>query len=596
MARFHLTDDPDAFDRANGLQETAGLTPYATVRERDHYISTYEKRAIDTENFRAFENGDFVAVIGTLFCGDKLGGAALRDVYTLFTDGSLKTVREACFGHYTVLVKHGETITVFTDPNGVSETYYAEDSKWFVSNSLAITAQCLDERTVDQFRLIQKAIEFAEVSRETLYTGVNRLLGTEKLVIDLGAGTLSTEPARIPETDWNYDDRSFDEVVETHAALLSQQCKHVVNGAGAIGIQATGGLDSRMVLASVLTHGHEPTILYGVGNSNLTNTETADLEVAKAYADRYDLRFSRMDWTGDYPLSSKTLEEQFRKYGFRYRMYGATPSVFDSLSSDLPSDIQLTMSGYGFGTVSNAYYWEMENRTPITIREIVTEVFSAIDQLRGEFTASEAYLDALTEDAGSFLAEYWDSVDAESALSLDEFVEAIQLLNGKSQSKYVNTVNEFTYHLAPLATYRISQSVLSFPEAYRRGERIRVAVLEQLFEDILNVDMFTGRRNAKITDEGEIDRTQTIAQRIAEVLPDAAVDAIEPLYTSVTSQPLSDPDSEILRQDIRQIHANEVLGDLFDIEHKPRDIRYPARLSLESRAVDMIGYDTIDRS
>jgi hypothetical protein len=144
MSRFHLTSNPDAHRQARETCDDAGIESDGSVENDELFLTTYEKRALNTRNFLRTSDDGFVAVTGTLVIDGCLGAEALPEVHDAYTDGGVESVRERGFGQYAVLIKEGDRVTVFCDPNGVYQTYYTTDDSWFVSNSLHLCGQSLN--------------------------------------------------------------------------------------------------------------------------------------------------------------------------------------------------------------------------------------------------------------------------------------------------------------------------------------------------------------------------------------------------------------------------------------------------------------------
>lgn len=591
MARFHVTDDIAVFEDAVEVNERAELDPFRISRADDHQLATYQKRAVENRNFLERDDG-YIAVVGTLICDGKLGHDALERVHTLYTERSVRELRDRCFGHYAVVIKRGQTITVFTDPNGVFDVYYVDSDFWFVSNSLYVAARVLDERTLDRDRLVQKAIEITELSTNTMFEEVARLHGSEKLEVDLETHSLTVESAPTPPHTWEYSGESFDGIVSDYSKRQTKVFSQISTASDKIGVQATGGIDSRTVLGGLLATGSEPTLLYGVGNSVLTNTKDRDLEIAARYAQRYELPFHRMDWSGDYPLSEADWADGLKKYGFRYKVYGGTPNFFASLANGLPSTVELVLSGYGFGTVSNIYFWEQKTVPPISFDRVVAEYFThATDFGRTAMTCFDEYVETLESDARSYMQHDPDEIDIRSDLDLFEFSKTVQLLNGRSQSAYTNIANEFTFHLAPLATYELSRPMLEFPPRYREGERIRVELLEDLYPDLLEVDLFSGIAEASIGNDGRVTTERSIPERVADRLPTRLVEYLEPLYDAYFRGPTTDVDEAIYDRDVDVIEGYPPIDECFDLDAYTGDMRNVSRLALLAFAIEELGDD-----
>lgn len=596
MARFHITSDPTAHHDARVTCDEAKLEPAGSVENDNLYLTTYEKRVIDTTNFLRTDDDDFVAVTGTLIINGKLGERALRELHEVYKESGVTGVRNQSFGQYAVLIKDGDTVTIFSDPNGVYKTYYTDDDSWFVSNSLSLCAESLDRRVIDRYAFYRHIIEGTELSSATLYQDVSRLAGREKLVLDIPADDLSIERIPYPDDIWSYADASFGEILEEYTARAEAVFSEISEATDRIGIQATGGLDSRTVLAGVLQQGDQPLLLYGVGNSKITNTKDEDLQIVNQYADRYDLPFYQMDWSGEYPISTEVWKELFRKYGFRVRIYSATPNFFAEFEEGFPGNPELLLNGYGFGIVSNVYYWEDESIVPISFEDVVTDVFTCASGFSDEaFECKDEYLDRLVSVCEEVMDEFDRDIDIDEPLDMYDFTRTAQQLKGRPQSPYTNIVNEFTYHLSPFSTYELGQPMIDVPSKYRSGERLRVKLLKNIYPDLLNVPIYSGTRKRKFTDSDEMElvTSERLISTIGALLPEPAVEIVRPVYERMTDSSYEDIDDIIYEEYARRVDDDGIVDDCFTLEKSDVQIRRHSRFPLFEMGITEIGYDAV---
>lgn len=254
------------------------------------------------------------------------------------------------------------------------------------------------------------------------------------------------------------------------------------------------------------------------------------------------------------------------------------------------------MSGYAFGTVSNHYYWELASSMPITLRQIVEDHFSSVQKFSGDqFGRKDEYIQRLYTDCQTALNRHDLQVNPAEELPLETFVTAIQLLNGRPQSSYVNIANEFSFHLAPYATFKLSQPMLDFPPEYRRGERIRVKLLEMLYPSVLNIPMFSGISQAEITEDSELVFPESPSERlinlVGQSLPQPILSQIRPIYQKLNSGPVgTEKYSELKRSYQSRIQDSELIAEDFDLESYTGDIRLPARLTHYVHGIEEVGY------
>lgn len=595
MARIHITSDETTHERLHRLSRDGGLTPDGTATVGGVSTTSYEKRAVPSDGLYEPEPNVFIAASGTVVHDGELGGEALSSVLKTFREAGPEGVRSEALGHYVIAVGIDDRVTVFCDPNSVYEVYYTDGPDWAVSDSLRLCAETLSDRRVDRFGLYERALEVAELSTETMYDGVRRLGARQQLIADTTTGELTVETLSLPERDWSYEGADFESVLTDYNRRARTVFAEIVDAAERTAIQATGGIDSRTVLAGLLSHGADPVVLYGVGNSQLTNTTDEDRQIAREYARRFDLKFHEMDWTGDNPLPLGVWDEYFSKYGFQYHWYGSTPGFYRSFEDGFPGSPELVLSGYGFGTFSNDYFWENDSQTPISFEDAVAELFTYTSVFdTDEFVCRAEYIDHLVERCLEGLEQLGEPVDPTEPLNIRELTRVVQLLNGRPQSAYVNVANRFTYHLSPFATYELGRAMIDFPPEVRHGERIRIRQLQSMYPELADIDVFSGRQWRTLTESGEIRPESETVDRLvgfaARALPRPLKRLVSPVYRA-TIGPSSDRpevDERIFRTHRDRFEAVDVVDECFDLTDYEGDIRWPARLAQFGHAVESV--------
>jgi hypothetical protein len=258
------------------------------------------------------------------------------------------------------------------------------------------------------------------------------------------------------------------------------------------------------------------------------------------------------------------------------------------------------MSGYAFGTVSNRYYWEMTSSIPITLKQIVKKHFSNILKFSAnQFGRREEYIERLIINCQTALNRHGLEINPAQELSLQSFVTTIQLLNGRPQSSYVNIANEFSFHLAPLATFKVSQPMLHFPPEHRRGERIRVEIIKRIQPSVLNIPMFSGQAQAEITNNNELIFPESISDQfidfVSQNLPRPMLSRLRPMYRRLNFGPVgSQKYNELKRSYQFVVEDSDLIAEDFNLKSYSNDIRWLARLALYVHGVEEVGYVSAD--
>ncbi|MEF8843538.1 MAG: hypothetical protein V5A62_18255 [Haloarculaceae archaeon] len=495
MARWYLTGDEEASRRAAGVCGSAGLDTSGYRSGPGYDVRAYEKRAIEATNFVELGAGEWICSAGTVVSDGELGEAPLREMYRQLASDGVPGGRSSVFGHYAVAAKRGDTVTVFTDPMGAFRLYYGEDdSRLVVSNSLQVVAESLPSRTVDPIRVIEDAFQQAiSTGEDTFYEGVKRLFGSQVLTVDLPEGELSVDRLPTEPHDVSRDTSSISEAVERYRSEVRDVFGQLA-GIDSIALNATGGLDTRTVLAALLDAGISPQLMYGVGNSGLTNTKRADLETGLELAETLDLPYYRMDWSDDHPHDRETLAELFERHGFLFSKYGTPRQMLAELDGGITPYPTLQLGGYS-PAFTNKRLWETD-QGGYSFEELVEHfVHAGVDDTA--FECEECYREDLAREVRIALER--GSIDyPDRNAPLGTFVRARLLLYVRPSADPANLFNEFAYYLAPFLLKQLYDPLLEVPMEYRRNDEFQVRLIHALQPEVFEAPVFSGIEPATI--------------------------------------------------------------------------------------------------
>lgn len=418
----------------------------------------------------------------------SIGGDALPGFYRAFIDGGLARARAEAIGHYAIAIRHGNRISAFTDDQGSLSLYCVRQGHdYVISNSLQVIVETLDSPAVDPLGLISHVLQIDTVGEDTFYLGVKRLFGSQSFEIDLTAGETSVRD--IPQTMLELaarDDIDIDRAVSLYASEVRRVFGQLAS-IESLGLNATGGLDTRTVLAALLEQGASPLLMYGVGNSELTNTKTADLQVAQTLSQTAGLPFHRMDWSGNQPHSTEKLRALFKKHGFKFTTYGASDGLLRELQGGISPYPALQFGGY-CPAFTNMKPWEKKSGR-YSFADLIHNFTSLAKYLApgrrdGYLTHVEASVrQALEKSPVDF---------PETGATLEDFVRARLFLYIRPESKSANFFNEFSYYLAPFITKRLYDPLLTFPLEFRRGDAFQIRLAYTLAPQLFEAPIFSG--------------------------------------------------------------------------------------------------------
>ena len=498
MSRWFITSSLSVDREARAANRKSHLHPSAQLTGPGLYGEAYFKRVLATPN--VLHCGDnWVCSAGTIVYNGQLGEAALSEAYAQFVAGGVSAVQQSALGHYALAIKQGNDLTVFSDPQGALNLYYLHNEHfWIISNSLSsCAASALPDHMIDPTKLLISAVQSTLPGEDTFYCGIKRLFGTQQIRIDLSAGTFRVEtfPELPSQLDWK---------LPTIQDALSQYVNevrsvfHDLSAIGTIGILATGGLDSRTILAAVLDQGAPVELMYGIGNSKLTDYDLDDLKVVQQIAEQYNLPFEQLDWSGNQPYEDRKLQELFHLYGFKYEIYGASESFLRTFSGEIFAYPQLFMGGYS-PAFTNAKPWEWERKT-YYFDDLIR---SAMQSLKGPIENSKCITD-VESYKDEFSREVRVALDRagidfpETGVPLETIVKAKLFLYLRAESRFLNFANEFGHYIAPFLMKRLYDPLLNVPFEYRSHDEFQIRLIQALAPGLVEIPLFSGWSRAHI--------------------------------------------------------------------------------------------------
>lgn len=493
MSRWYVTSSAESYRRGQLAGKNAGLRVSGQISGRGLFGESYYKRVTTSTNLVHIEENAWICSAGTLVYNGKIGEEALCACYSDFVAGGVSRVQSTAVGHYALAIRHGDTLSIFTDPQGSLNLYYLrEGHQWFVSNSLSLCATISSNRKIDSTKLLISALQNNLPGEDTFYSGIEQLFGTQLIRINLVSGNFEVE--RIPEApsclSWKLP--TIEEAVEQYAEEVRSVFKDLTT-AGSIGLFATGGLDSRTVLAGILDQKAPCHLMYGIGDTRLTDYDLRDVECAQMVANCCGLPFQKLNWAGSQPFSDDVLQGLFGKFGFPYEVYSGSDAFLQSIGGGIKPYPDIFLGGYS-PAFANSKPWEL-TKTLFTFDDVVTDTTSHFQRGRIEnshcVTHTDVYREVVAAEVKAAMECAGFEVPAEG-FPLEMFVKAKLFMYIRSDSRFVNFANEFCHYAAPFLMKRLYDPLLDVPLRYRANDEFQLRVIHALTPSLTDVPLFSG--------------------------------------------------------------------------------------------------------
>jgi hypothetical protein len=492
MSLWYLTSSENAHREAQRVCERAGLRPSGEISETNCYGRAYFKRFVTTDNLAKCGDDAWICSAGTIIYESQMGYEALRKCYSDFNSAGISAIQSKALGHYALAIRRANEVTVFTAPDGALSLYYVDTgSFWFITNSMHVCASVLPIRKLDSTKLLITAIQGALPGEDTFYSGIKRLFGNQLIHIDLVGGTFRTECIPQPPLHSSCDLPSIEDALDRYKEEVRTVFRELI-AAGSIGLFGTGGKDSRTILAALVDQQAPLQMMYGTGNSRITDSSHGDLAAAQSVAKLYDIPFQQLDWSGNQPHTKETLQRSFRTYGFQAEIYGASESFLRTLNGGIFPYPKIFLGGHTPATMGDRP-WELD-KSSFTMDDLISDGMhsqSGFVEDNRCIVDKATYRSAYAAEVETALRHAGIEFPTEGA-SLKLYVEAKLFLINRSGARFINFVNEFGHFIAPFNLTRLWHLLMSVPFKYRKKDEFQNRLIHSLAPALASLPLFSG--------------------------------------------------------------------------------------------------------
>ena len=253
-------------------------------------------------------DGDFVAVAGTLTCDGEMGAWALEALLAMDAPDW-----DRLGGQFVALVHRAGRTRLFTDYFGAFQLFHDADMQLFSTSLLAAT-EALPRVSFDPQGVYEFAFNVVPIGDDTVFAEL-KTLGPDRIATLAEDGT-SFETVRKPLPD--VENLSLEERIAAHRdRLMAVVSAHVRRFGDKVHCPLSGGLDSRLVLASLRAAGCTPNIyVYGDEGS-------ADVRIAREIAAAQGFQLDWLDKEAWREVEPDEFPEQVAR---NFEAYDALPN------------------------------------------------------------------------------------------------------------------------------------------------------------------------------------------------------------------------------------------------------------------------------
>ena len=452
--------------------------------ENDKLV-VYDKLNVHVEN--CVQIGDTViASNGTFVYKNLIGREALIDLYSDYEQcgKKIKSIRANCFGSYLILIKENNSITAFVDEAGTYAMYYYSDKDSYLMTNTYYHIALVTGRDISRISNIEEFLEFCIIDNETPFKDVYRLLGDEVIRIhnqQLCVEKVCVNHNELRNTEFESAANQIkDEIIKYTEKMRLFSEKPV--------LFMTGGVDSRLSLATYLAASMKPVLCSWGGNYLKMNTKDADADVSNKIATEENLEFRYIDVSeSDAYEVDEISVDRFDKYGEWATIYGNNNKWFALFENNEDFTYEF---GY-FGEIIKG--WE--------ILDSISKDSLTIDEFCKIYTGRQSY----HFDSKSMfdMYEYKRTVHAkikkisqklgfdDSKLSREECMVLYYTYRLHADTKCCNFANMFGYCSPVLAHKSVADLINMCPYEYKQHDRINLYITKMIDSNLLNIEYFT---------------------------------------------------------------------------------------------------------
>ncbi len=499
MGKFYLTNTHKFDKSASRVIASSGFEKNKKISINKIVLNVFKKKLINHENFFIDRNKNFVAVNGTLIYKEELGKAGLRNLLKEFNDKNISEIRENSIGHYVIIIKKNEQISVFCDKYGLYKVYYfIDEDRFIISNSYFSIVEAIENRELDLFALFEEVINEGCIGRENVFNGMYRLFGNEVLEINCSKNTIKVsrlEYERYPKLFR----KNFDNAVRDYAHkvkyVLSVLSKNFKNNA----ILLTAGLDTRTVLAGLNSVNMQYKMMYGISKNPNQITDKEDLEAVKLFSDKYSKELYLMDWND--PCGPREIpDELFYKLDKGIGLISFTKSFLAELEGKIPNYPDLFFDGLFGETLKTRRWLEVQLfKKRISFKNLVKRYSLSYDLLRlfKDKTVKKEYIDFRVRKLNTLAREFKINLK-NNKFDSDTFNEVRQIIARVTDNHALNIQNDFAFSLSVIGDLSLYEQSFNLPFKFRKDCKFQAKLIKTLDRSTLDVPIFTHQSPRRI--------------------------------------------------------------------------------------------------
>lgn len=452
-----------------------------------------------------FSTEGFIVGVGTYIYKNETGLSSLQLILKDFLETlDVAEIRKKIKGAYSFCICLRNEVYVFNDYYGLYDVYYGNNHNgYFIGNEVSDLSFLVDSIEINEFEFLYQSFVGRYNTKKSILKGIFKLLNNEYIHIKSGKIFIT----KIPSDKYKLKVPEFQNVTQAIAyvdTLVSNVVKDILKCFGSIDICITGGLDSRLILASFIREQNSVNhILYGESDNFYMFARNEDLCIAKKLSEISKTKLLKLNWSNPEYNSSIDLnwqKEFFEKVGVLNTVYLGNKNVVNSLMCNKDLNISFLEFGYFLDPLRKREWVDYSKRNNFSLDEYLNRIlpdkkkigYDNIDEFYN--WVKEMYVDSLSD---LNILDY-SRIPIEYANIMEWFCR-----QRYTDSKMCVFVNNYTHSFPIFSVPEIHEFILKIPYDALSNAKFQIKLISTIYPELLKIKIFSHRRYYNINKRGE---------------------------------------------------------------------------------------------
>ena len=520
MGRIYASNIFGTLTKIKEKEEKQGFSLNQQISINGFSFLTYFKKKVHFQNSYV-EKNNFCLSAGTLIYKGKKEIEALKDILIDF-DGDIDKIRKKILGNYVVMLKQRSKVYVFVDKYNIYNVFYRLDNMNFtLSSDIMDVILSQDNCNISENNLLLESFQCSPYGKDTFIRGISKLLGRQYIEINTDKGAISIKDIPYDRVRNNYN--SIEDAAKVIADRINANYSILGKVFGNdIGINMTGGLDSRTVLAGCVSAGIRPQLIHAQSNSlAVTGTEIGDLQSVESIALSLGIKVNLLNWNCDYPNNFSKWNDLFQKYGFDYKFYGGNPNFFNSYEylENCPSLLETGL----FGECMRIREQYSEKTEPFASAEDFINEYQ-ISGTNSRYLGNSDVYSKSQELKIYMIMRFKQELKAfgfnpEGKITMDRFEEIRYIHHRSTDAVLINFLNQLTGCMSVLGCEQVCEYIYDTKKEYRNYGALQLRIIENLSPALVHIPFFSHCRKCTVNKKKYmLIRKKEFNEKIGEIL------------------------------------------------------------------------------